>query len=205
MNKDQKLLEEAYQSIYESAREPEYFGPPERKQNLLRQLHMMSGMVEVHEDGSVSVHGEVDFTHHQIFQLPFKFKEVTGKFICMGNYLKSLEGAPEKVGGGFTCSSNQLSSLKGSPEVIEQYFDCSNNKITSLEGAPRIVKGDFWCRYNPNLTSLEGAPEFIGGVFDSKQFSDEDYRKFVKKRELDKRVSKELDKDFDVNVLNDFE
>jgi len=205
VNKDQKLLEECYQLICESAREPEYFGPPERKQKLLRQLHMMSGHVEVHEDGSVSVHGEIDFTHHQLFQLPFKFKEVTSNFICMGNFLRSLEGAPEKVGGNFTCGSNQLSSLKGCPEVIEGEFNCGNNKITSLEGSPRIVKGDFWCDYNPNLESLEGAPEFIGGKFISKQFSDEDYRKVVKRRELDKRVSKELDKDFDVSALNDFE
>ena len=97
-------------------------------------------------------------------------------------------------------------NLKGSPRYVGRDFICGsdNPNLNSLIGSPDYVGRDFWCQ-SSRILSLEGAPEVIKGNFVSDEFTDEDYRKFVKKRELDKRVSKELDKDFDVNVLNDFE
>lgn len=66
-----------------------------------------------------------------------------------------------------------------------------------MQGAPKEVGGDFECSGN-KLTSLEGAPEVIKGRFVSDQFSDEDYRAFVKKRKyVDGKLDKELDVDLD--------
>ena len=60
MNKDHKLLEEAYQSIYESVSEPLYFGPPKRKEEFLRWLNRLPRTI--HPDGSVSVEGDVNLS-----------------------------------------------------------------------------------------------------------------------------------------------
>lgn len=192
MNKDQKLLEERYQQIYESSNgEPLYFGPPKIKQGCLNWLSVIDH--EVYEDGSVSVKGDVKFMNkaingnsgivgNYVNKLPFKFRKVTGDFVCYNCDFTSLEGAPKEVGGN---------------------FDCSYNKFKSLKGAPEKVKGDFICFNNyekHQLTSLEGAPEFIGGEFESNNFSDEDYRTFAKNK---KYVEGKLDKDLNAN-LDDF-
>ena len=181
MNKDQKLLEEAYQSIYENVVEPLYFGPPERKQEFLDLLSMLDH--EVHKDGSVSVNKDVELSNMQLKRIPFNFKEAKEDFYCNRNKLTSLEGAPENVGGIFYCTDNELTSLQGAPTKVGSHFYCSRNEITSLEGAP----------------------ENIGGKFESNNFSDEDYRKNIlherKRKLLQKKVSKELDKEFDVDYL----
>jgi hypothetical protein len=180
MNKDQKLLEEAYRSICESLKEPLYFGPPEMRRACLEWLEELDH--EVHEDGSVSVEGHANFFDTHLGRIPFNFKKVTGSFVCHNCGIASLEGAPEEVGGDFLCSFNMIRTLKGAPEKVE---------------------GDFTC-FNTNkkfqLASLEGAPEVIGGEFSSDKFSDEDYRNFARKR---KYVDGKLDKEFDID-LGDF-
>ena len=79
MNKDQKLLEERYQQIYESSnREPLYFGPPKIKQGCLNWLSAIDH--EVHEDGSVSVNGDVKFIN----------KAINGNSGIVGNYVNKI-------------------------------------------------------------------------------------------------------------------
>ena len=160
MNKDQKLLEEAYCKIYESVAQPLYFGPPERKQEFLKWLKKLKH--EVRSDGSVSVEGNAHLASASLTRIPFNFRVVTGYFNCYSNKLTSLEGAPKEVGGDFHCYSNNL---------------------TSLEGAPKKLGGNFGCGHN-NLTSLEGAPEVIKGEFRSDRFSDAEYRTFAKKKSM---------------------
>ena len=177
MNKDQKLLEECYQQICESAREPLYFGPGDEKQKWIDWPKTLKH--EVHQDGSVSVDGSnVYFGEYVKDRIPFNFKYLKGSFYCFNNKLTSLEGSPEELSGN---------------------FNCYRNNIASLKGAPRLVGGTFDCTYNP-ITSLEGAPEVIKGLFYADRFSDEDYRAFVKKR---KYVDSKLDKDLNVD-LEDF-
>ena len=93
------------------------------------------------------------------------FGEITGGFFCSSLSLKSLKGAPQKVGGDFDCSNNKLTSLEGAPREVGRGFYCFKNKLTSLEGAPQIIDKSFWCSNN-KLTSLEGAPQKVGGDFD---------------------------------------
>ena len=122
MNKDQKLLEEAYQSIYEgAAREPAYFGPPDEKKDYMKWLKRLD--YEVHEDGSVSVRQNIILHDWGLTRIPFNFKKVGGYFDCASNQLTTLKGAPEIVGGDFICSDNKLTSLEGAPEVIGGEFD----------------------------------------------------------------------------------
>ena len=92
------------------------------------------------------------------------FGKITGSFDCHGLGLKSLKGAPQKVGGDFKCFYNQLTSLKGAPRDVGGDFWCSNNKLSSLEGAPQTIGGRFDCSRN-QLTSLEGVPKEVGGSF----------------------------------------
>ena len=194
MNKDQRLLEEAYQSIYESTKEPAYFGPSHVKQDFLNWLYKQD--FEVHEDGSVSINGDVSFMFNKrgqidpwdnlgqyiVYKLPFNFRKVTGGFYCPSR-LMNLTGSPRYVGGHFSCGSD-------------------NPNISSLVGAPDYVGGDFWCQ-SSRIKSLEGAPEVVKGDFESTYFEDKDYREFVRERKIQKKLDKELDKDLNVD-LGDF-
>jgi hypothetical protein len=176
MNKDQVLLEEAYKAIYESASEPLYIGKPNRKKYFLDWLSVRD--YEVLADGSLKVEGNILFNHLNLTKIPFKFDQVNGYFMC---------------------THNKLSSLEGSPRIVNGSFFCDDNKLSSLQGAPKIVEGNFVCTSNP-LQSLEGAPEIIKGEFRSDQFSDKDYRDFIKH---EKYVKGKLEKDFDID-LQDF-
>jgi hypothetical protein len=176
MNKDQVLLEEAYKAIYESALEPLYIGEPDRKKSFLDWLSFCE--YEVLADGSLKIEDNILFNRLNLTKIPFKFDQVNGYFMC---------------------SHNKLSSLEGSPRVVNGDFYCTHNKLSSLQGAPKIVKGDFICTDNP-LHSLEGAPEIIKGKFQSDNFSDKDYRDYIKN---EKYVKGKLEKDFDID-LGDF-
>lgn len=220
MNRDQKLLEEAYCKIYESAKEPLYFGPEEKKDSWMRWLMFMKN-VTIHEDGSLSIDNNVSIAGRELKEIPFKFKEIGGFFDCGDNQLETLEGCPEivkgsfncsisnlkdlhgapkSVGGSFNCSHNsKLNSLEGAPEVINGNFMCNRCSLSTLKGAPKMVRGDFEC-YGNDLISLEGAPEIVDGFFNAKKFTNEDYEAFAKKRRF---VDTNLDKEFNIN-LEDF-
>lgn len=86
------------------------------------------------------------------------FGVVTGNFYCSHNTIKSLRGAPRKIGGDFRCCYNRLTDLKGAPQEVSGSFYCYCNNLTSLVGAPKEVGGDFYCSGN-KLTNLVGAPQ----------------------------------------------
>lgn len=137
-----------------------------------------NGKIEV--DGNVDFNSAIsaanskmhDISVNPIRTLPFKFGKVTGWFDVLGagltnlknfpdeigdycditqNHLRTLEGAPEKV-GPFYARSCQLTSLKGAPKSTKS-FDVGNNKLTSLEFGPSYVDGDFDCQNN-DITSF---------------------------------------------------
>ena len=122
------------------------------------QIDPVSGIVNV--TGNVALKKQVKFT-----QLPVKFGEVTGGFICGPNGLTSLQGAPTKLGGHFWCNSNQLTSLQGAPSHVKNSFLCHDNQLSSLAHAPTHVATHFMCAGN-KLTSLKDAPIYVGLNFD---------------------------------------
>ena len=193
MYRNLKILLENYGS-----KEPLYFGPPDKKEAFMKWLERLDH--EVHEDGSVSVKGDVDFRYNEqgqlnvfdnigkyiVSRLPFNFRKVTGDFMCP-KQIMTLTGSPRHVGGSFTSGPD-------------------NQSIFSLEGAPDYVGKDFWCM-STLLKSLEGAPEVIKGYFGTKWFSKDDYREYAEKAAREKRIKKKLDKElspeFDID-LKDF-
>ena len=119
----------------------------------------------------VSSNSVVEVKNKNIISLTngmFIWTTVDGGFYCNNcKFLKSLEGAPKKVGGGFYCySCIYLESLEGAPEKVELSFSCNDcYSLTSLKGSPKEVGEGFYCSYCKSLTSLEGAPEKVGGTF----------------------------------------
>jgi hypothetical protein len=186
MNKDQKLSNKRFQLIHESTREPLYFGPKEKRKYWMDWLKKLRH--EVHEDGSVSVDGDVIFYRNfgktKMNRVPFNFREVTGQYDCSGIELSSLEGSPRIVIGTFDCQENNLTSLRGAPDIAKGNFRCRANLLTSLIGAPKEVGKGFYCHENDGITSLDGAPEVVGEVFTSDRFEDEDYRDYIKFHKL---------------------
>jgi hypothetical protein len=194
---DLKLLQEAYKAVYENKKEPLYIGSEKDKQWAMKWLETVD--YEVHEDGSITVNEEVDLWSIGLTKLPFNFKEVKGDFSCSSNKITSLQGAPQNTEGNFDCSASYLVSLEGAPQTVGGDFACYGNELTSLKGAPKKVGGIFDCSVN-EIATLEGAPEFVGGEFICDQFSDKEYRNYIKN---EKYVKGKLEKDFDID-LQDF-
>ena len=97
----------------------------------------------------------------------FVFENIRDFYCSWCRNLKSLEGAPEKVGGEFNCMQcNSLTTLKGAPKIVGGIFNCREcYMLTSLEGAPKKVGEGFNCNYCTSLKTLEGAPKKVGGDF----------------------------------------
>ena len=176
MNKDQKLLQEAYQSIYESSSEPIYLGSEELKSKWMEWLKEQGSKCTINSDGTIDVSGELEMEGDRFLNdpfkvlfpmnaLPFQFNIIKGAFDCKDNNLSNLVGAPKIVEGDFICNGNPFKSLKGCSKIVEGSFNCLDHLLVSLEGGPETVGGNFNCSYGP-LQSLTFAPKFVGGSFD---------------------------------------
>lgn len=108
---------------------------------------------------------------------------VSGAIRLINCGMDTLPSLPTIVSEVCCIYHNRITSLVGSPEVVGGYFSCYANQLTSLVGGPKVVYGNYICSRNP-LESLEGAPDILTGMFISDQFTDEDYRKFVAKRDI---------------------
>ena len=105
------------------------------------------------KDGLYEVDGKSDIKvkNYRIESLTnglFVWGSVVRDFICSDSWdLKSLEGAPKKVGETFNISGCvKLESLEGCPEEVGYNFSCSScMKLKSLEGAPKKVGKHFFC------------------------------------------------------------
>ena len=110
----------------------------------------------------------ITITDEKLVELPsyIHFGVVKRDFYCVQcTSLKSLKGAPEKVGGGFYCNAcPSLESLKGAPKEVGKGFYCDScTSLKSLKGAPEKVGGDFDCSNCTSLKSLEGISTHIKG------------------------------------------
>lgn len=79
-------------------------------------LRIIKGTVQINDDLTVDVDGDVNLQQLELKKLPLKFGKVSGNFNCSRNKLESLDGAPHEVGDGFYCSGNKLESLDGVPK-----------------------------------------------------------------------------------------
>ena len=75
----------------------------------------------------VNCDGDIKITNEKIVKLTegFEWGEVKGYFYCVYcKNLKSLKGAPKKVGGNFDCRNcKKLKSLEGAPQKNKLYCD----------------------------------------------------------------------------------
>ena len=139
-------------------------------EQFLKDNYNITGSYTIKDD-VVDVKGDVTVKNKNIESLTnglFRFGTVRGCFYCVRcTKLKSLEGAPEKVGKNFNCHDcYNLTILKGAPKEVGGDFNCAFcSSITSLKGATKEVGKDFYCTDCPKLESLEGAPEEVGGSF----------------------------------------
>jgi hypothetical protein len=96
--------------------------------------------------------------------LGIRFGKVSGRFVCFGNQLRTLEGAPREVGGSFYCDGNQLRTLEGAPRKVGEDFWCYGNPLISLEGAPEVIKNDFIFKDNFFRYTLESFLNWIDRI-----------------------------------------
>lgn len=105
----------------------------------------VNGKYEVYGKSDIKVrNSKIEYLTNGLFV----WDSVARNFICSGcRRLKSLEGAPRKVGDSFDISGCiELESLKGGPEKVGYNFSCSSCiNLKSLEGAPKKVEKHFFC------------------------------------------------------------
>jgi hypothetical protein len=108
----------------------------------------------VNSEGLVDVKGSFYCGDEELEDfLGIRFGKVSGDFLCHGNQLRTLEGAPRVVGEDFYCFDNQLRTLEGSPREVGGGFLCYGNPLISLERTPEVIKDEFkfkntYFRYN---------------------------------------------------------
>ena len=157
--------------------------PENIKEFFSRNNRKLSMILEIHEDGTVDVNGDIAIWSDDLIdkKFPIKFGYVSGNFNCSNINVKTLEGCPIEVGRDFNCHSNELTSLEGCTQKVGGGFYCGHNQLISLEGCPQEVRGYFSCTYN-KLTSLEGCPQEVRGNFycydNSGNFTEDDVRQY---------------------------
>jgi hypothetical protein len=88
------------------------------------------GRWSVNSEGLVDVKGGFWCEGQELKDfLGIRFGKVSISFFCYGNQLRTLEGAPRKVGGFFYCHENPLISLEGAPDVIKDGFLFKNTEF----------------------------------------------------------------------------
>jgi hypothetical protein len=125
---------------------------------LLKKYFKISGKVEIQDDGSVNVEGNVKLIYNAPKGIiPVKFGIVSGTFNAERKGLVTLLNAPD------TCDTlkvavNKITSLEHAPSQVES-LDVGFNQLTSLNHAP----DGMWrmTAFNNPLTSLEGLPDAL--------------------------------------------
>lgn len=233
MDRDQKLLEEAYQSICESSEihpkitryiergckgDLDLFNLPTVR-SLPEELRIVRGNLELYKTKieslpeDLEVQGNLDVSYTNIASLP-KGLKVGGNLYAMA--CEKLESIPNdlQVKGSLNISYTNITSLPqgvqvGTLQLIStpitslpknlklRGLDLTSSSIASLpEGLEvdglLVLKGS-------NITKVSQLPLDLKGNFtiDAWGFNEVDFWKHV-------NLSKQLSKDFDVSVLNDF-
>lgn len=155
------------------------------KSFLLSNCNLVESEIEIHDDLTVTIHGDliaerqnftrfpcsfraiegsISFSHCQIKTLIGMPKTIPGDMLLYNTKLVNLEYGPEEIGGELALTANhQLVSLKGAPQVVTKLKIADSEKLLSLVGGPREIKGICKIDNCGGLTSIEGIAESIGG------------------------------------------
>ena len=84
----------------------------------------------INSQGEIDVDGDVDLSHRNFKEIPYKFGNISGFFeIDHNSKLTSLKNCPNEVGGYFSChNSTNLNSIEGCPKEVRGNFYCRNCK-----------------------------------------------------------------------------
>ena len=155
------------------------------KSFLLDHCNLVDSEIEIHEDLTVTIHGDliverqsfsrfpcafsaidgsISISHCQIKTLIGMPKSIPGDLLLYNTKLSNLEYGPEEIGGELKLTANnQMTSLKGAPREVQKLSIADCEKLESLEGGPKIING--MCKVDTcdGLTSIEGIAETING------------------------------------------
>ena len=125
----------------------------------MRRWFAYYGSLTVDDHGLVSCEGSVQLTA-RLSKLPVKFHRIDDDFRLENTMtLKTLEGCPEYVGNLFSCMHNSIKSLLGAPKKVGGNVVLTGCKLTNLIGCPEMDQ-TLNVVNNP-LTSLEGIPDHL--------------------------------------------
>lgn len=155
------------------------------KRFLLSNCNLVESEIEIHEDLTVTIHGDliserenftrfpcafraiegsISLSHCQIKTLIGMPKSIPGDLMLYNTKLVDLEYGPEEIGGELKLTANhQLVSLKGAPQEVQKLSIADSEKLKSLVGGPKIINGTCKIDTCGGLQSIDGIAETING------------------------------------------
>ena len=155
------------------------------KRFLLDNFNLTEDEIEIHEDLSVSIHGDLISERTSFKRFPCAFREIKGGVTLSNCQIQTLIGLPEKIQGDlmifntkipsleyaptdlqggsvYLTANHELVSLKGCPQEVDTLSIADCEKLRDLSGGPRTVKTTFKVDTCDALMSISGLAEHIG-------------------------------------------
>ena len=133
-----------------------------RGNTIIKSNNRYNYWIDILDDLSIDVYGDVSIGNCDFKQLPFKFNEIKGNFNMKSCYkLDDFTGFPIKVGGDMKLESSGLDTLIGLPtKEIGKDFSFNSNNIRTLEGCPEKIGGTIDAGSN-DIYTLEFLPKKV--------------------------------------------
>ncbi len=153
---------------------------------LLDNFNLVEDEIEIHDDLTVTIHGDLISDKKTFKRLPCKFQEIKGAVSFSHCQIQTLIGLPQKIqgdlmlyntkiknlengptdlqGGSLLLTANkELETLSGGPQEADIFSLADCPKIESLIGGPKHVKTMYKVDTCDGLSSIEGIAESIEG------------------------------------------
>lgn len=202
MNRDQKLLEEAYQSIYESSSDDipqevkDYILDKGRRGDLNLDSQLYPNLTSLPDN--LEVRGNLYMRNSSIKALP-KNLHVHGNLGLHGADITTLP-SDIKVGGYLDLSRSKITSLPDNLEVGGS-LHLTGTYIDKLPSGLKV--GYYLFLTNCPIKRVQDLPLDleVHGKIESIYFTSKEAKDYLRKI---KKLNKKLSKDFDISALEDF-
>jgi len=122
--------------------------------------------ININDDFTVDVAGNVGIRFGYDRDLPCKFNRINGNFFIELSFSIDdfIDKFPERVEGKLSITNCGLDSLKNLPtRYVGKDFDCNSNNLQTFEGLPEHIVGDINAESN-DIYTCEFLEDFEGDV-----------------------------------------
>ena len=130
------------------------------KRFLLDNCNLVEDEIEIHDDLTVTIHGDLISEKSSFKRFPCAFREIKGSITLNHCKIQTLIGMPETIDGDLMLYNTKLTNLEHAPKTLSgggAVYLTANTELVSLLGCPQEVES-FSVADCEKLESLEGGP-----------------------------------------------